>query len=44
MTKLRIRVLAGCAAGALAVVSLVAAPALSQSAAAVVQGRIDVKV
>ena len=44
MTKLRIRVLAGCAAGALAVVSLVAAPALSQSAAAVVRGRIDVKV
>ena len=44
MTKLRIRVLAGCAAGALAVVSLVAAPAISQSAAPVAQGRIDVKV
>ena len=44
MIKLRVRALAGCAAAAMAVVSLVAAPALSQSAAPAVQGKIDIKV
>jgi Tannase-like family of unknown function (DUF6351) len=44
MDKLRIRVLAGCAAGALAVGSLIAAPALSQSGEAVSLGRIEIKV
>jgi len=49
MSQLRIRVLAGCAAGALAVGSLIAAPALNpsaeaQSATPVVQGKIEVKV
>lgn len=44
MSQLRIRVLAGCAAGALAVGSLIAAPALSQSATPIVQGKIEVKV
>jgi hypothetical protein len=42
MSKLRVRVLAGCAAGALAVVSLAVAPALSQTAGGA--GKVDVKV
>lgn len=44
MNALRIRVLAGCAAGALAVGSLIAAPALSQSGEAVSQGKISISV
>lgn len=44
MSQLRIRVLAGCAAGALAVGSLVAAPALSQSANSGPQGKIEISV
>lgn len=44
MSELRIRVLAGCAAGALAIGSLIAAPALSQSGAAGAHGKIEVKV
>ncbi len=44
MSQLRIRVLAGCAAGALAVGSLVAAPALSQSANSAAQGKIEISV
>lgn len=44
MSNVRMRVLAGCAAGVMAVVSLVAAPALSQSGNPVVQGKIEIKV
>lgn len=44
MDKLGIRVLAGCAAGALAFASLIAAPALSQSGEAVSQGKIAISV
>jgi hypothetical protein len=44
MSQLRIRVLAGCGALALAAGSLIAAPALSQSAATAAQGKIEVKV
>lgn len=44
MSSVRVRVLAGCAAGAMAVVSLIAAPALSQPDSPAVQGKIEVKV
>ena len=44
MNKLRIRVLAGCAAGALAVGFLVAAPALSQAGSRAAQGQIAISV
>ena len=44
MSKLRIRVLAGCAAGVMALASLAVAPALSQSGSPVAQGKIEVKV
>jgi len=44
MANVRIRVLAGCAAGAMVLVSLIAAPALSQSGSPIVQGKIEVKV
>ncbi len=44
MSSLRIRVLAGCAAGVMALASLAVAPALSQSGSPVAQGRIEVKV
>ncbi len=44
MSQVRIRVLAGCAAGALAIGSLIAAPALSQSASSAPQGKIEIKV
>ena len=44
MANVRIRVLAGCAAGAMALVSLIAAPALSQSGSPIVQGKIEVRV
>lgn len=44
MSQLRIRVLAGCAAGALAIGSLIAAPALSQSATPAVNGKVEVSV
>ena len=45
VNKLRIRVLAGCAAGALAIGFLIAAPALSQSgSSAAAQGKIAISV
>ena len=44
MSQVRIRVLAGCAAGALAIGSLIAAPALSQSGEAATHGKIEVRV
>lgn len=44
MSQLRLRVLAGCAAGALAIGSLVAAPALSQAGGAGSPGRIEISV
>jgi hypothetical protein len=44
VSKVRIRVLAGCAAGVMALASLAVAPALSQSGSPVAQGRIEVKV
>ncbi|MEQ1779803.1 MAG: DUF6351 family protein [Hyphomonadaceae bacterium] len=44
MEKLRIRVLAGCAAGAMALGFLIAAPALSQSGEAVTHGKIAISV
>jgi hypothetical protein len=44
MSQLRMRVLAGCAAGALAIGALIAAPALSQSTSSTAQGRIEIKV
>jgi hypothetical protein len=44
MSSVRNRVLAGCAAGAMALAALVATPALSQSGSPVAQGKIEVKV
>lgn len=44
MSSIGIRVLAGCAAGAMAIASLIAAPALSQSGNPVVQGKIEIRV
>lgn len=44
MSQLRLRVLAGCAAGALAIGSLVAAPALSQAGGAGSPGKIEISV
>lgn len=44
MSKFRIRVLAGCAAGALALGALIAAPAISQSAGPTNPGKIEINV
>lgn len=44
MSSVRNRVAAGCAVGAMALASIIAAPALSQSGSPVAQGKIEVKV